>query len=294
MNYLFLIVSFALASTVYGQSGFETDPAKAEFITTDIPNFWKAFDQIDSKRNPFRDYLNTGSDGLKDFIPHRIESAKNLLKVVKKKKADYTLVRDSSYEVTSYNGQIREAYHALKDLYPQAVFPPTYFVIGAFNSGGTSTDVGLIIGVEMQVKMMIIPYIVAHELIHFNQHYDLKKRSLLKQSIMEGSADLVGEFISGGNINKTAMKYGDEHTDVLCKEFVEIMHDEAFHGWLYGSKGKKEGRPNDLGYWMGYRICEAYYNKASDKKQALYDILNIQDFNEFLSESGYLSQYIKR
>ena len=57
--------------------------------------------------------------------------------------------------------------------------------------------------------------------------------------------------------------------------------------WLYNGLDDKRDYPADLGYYMGYKICEAYYNKAQDKKQAVKDILTIQDFEQFLSDSGY-------
>jgi hypothetical protein len=45
---------------------------------------------------------------------------------------------------------------------------------------------------------------------------------------------------------------------------------------------------------MGYQIVAQYFAKATDKKQAIYDILNIKDYNEFLRKSGYLDDFLKR
>ena len=69
---------------------------------------------------------------------------------------------DGSYEVMTQIDQMKACYQNLKKLYEEAVFPPAYFVIGAFNSGGTSTSNGLIMGVEMQQDISKLPYIVAH------------------------------------------------------------------------------------------------------------------------------------
>ena len=291
----FVLILFILAGfNLYAQNAFVTDPAKARFITSDIPRFWKAFDQVGTVKDPFRDYLKDGSPGLKDFIRYRIKSSKYLLKTVKQRKADYERIREDSYKIGSYTGQIRNYYANFKKLYDAAVFPTTYFVIGAFNSGGTSTGAGLIIGVEMQKNIANIPYIVAHELIHFNQKYPGGRTTLLRQSITEGCADFIAELISGKHLDEKAFKYGEEHEQLLCSEFVKIMDDHSYHGWLYGSKGKKKGRPNDLGYWMGYKICKSYYDKAGNKKQAISDMLNIRDFKDFLDKSGYLSPYLKK
>jgi hypothetical protein len=45
--------------------------------------------------------------------------------------------------------------------------------------------------------------------------------------------------------------------------------------------------PADLGYYVGYRITQAYYSKQSDKRRALKDILQIGDFTKFHQASGY-------
>ncbi|WP_301546347.1 MULTISPECIES: hypothetical protein [unclassified Duganella] len=38
---------------------------------------------------------------------------------------------------------------------------------------------------------------------------------------------------------------------------------------------------------MGFRICQANYQNAKDKKQAIVDILNAKDFERLLADSGY-------
>jgi hypothetical protein len=54
---------------------------------------------------------------------------------------------------------------------------------------------------------------------------------------------------------------------------------------LYQSTDKS--RPKDLGYWIGYKIIKSYYMKTKNKMDAVKDILNIQDFNQFLIDSEY-------
>jgi hypothetical protein len=70
------------------------------------------------------------------------------------------------------------------------------------------------------------------------------------------------------------------------------MDSTNYGDWLYGVSGKDD-RPNDLGYWMGYKITEQYFKKSSDKKNAVKEILDIKDFKSFLNKSGYLKRFIK-
>ena len=185
----------------------------------------------------------------------------------------------------------RSTFYALKYWYPPAQFPPVYFIIGAYNSGGTFNEDGLFIGAEMQTNIDNIPYIVAHELIHFQQKNWSENPTLLQQSIIEGSADFLGELISGVNLNKAASEYGKMNEERLCKEFAAFMDTTVYVDWLYGVSGKDD-RPNDLGYWMGYKIVSTYFEKAKDKKKAFAEILDIKDYKAFLHKSGYLKKYL--
>lgn len=56
--------------------------------------------------------------------------------------------------------------------------------------------------------------------------------------------------------------------------------------WLYQGN-RATGRPADLGYWMGYKIAKAYYDKATDKRTAVKEILRFTDSKAFLEASGY-------
>jgi hypothetical protein len=46
-------------------------------------------------------------------------------------------------------------------------------------------------------------------------------------------------------------------------------------------------RPADMGYWIGKRICEAYYAKAGDKRAAMRTLLELRDPKAILAKSGY-------
>ncbi|MBO9151198.1 DUF2268 domain-containing putative Zn-dependent protease [Chitinophaga sp. GCM10012297] len=293
--YLALVTGVLLTQSAKAQAPYPSDPDSAVFITKDINNFWKAFDLFkqDTTTNPFGSaYIDIGSAGVKGFIPNRIKSAEHLLEVVKKREKDYGKVRDITMQMTTKEKQCRSTFYALKYWYPEARFPPVYFVIGAFNSGGTAGETGVYIGAEKQADAEGVPYVVAHELIHFQQKNWPENPTLLQQSIMEGVADFLGELISGRAGDDKAMAYGDQHEERLCEEFVRRMDGTDYQDWLYGVSGKDD-RPNDLGYWMGYKITRQYFRNSPDKKQAVREMLNIKDHKDFLDKSGYLKKYMR-
>ena len=288
-----LILAVSLNLTAQAQK-FPESPLDAKFVTSDIRNFWTAFDSIQlSDSNPFKGYIKKGSIGLQGFVPNRIIGADSLLSMVNKRKDQYEKNREIEPLIKEKEKELKPYFYALEFWYPDAVFPPVYFVVGRFNSGGTTSENGLIIGVEKLNGLESLKELVIHESIHFQQKWpEDGEMNLLEQSIQEGSADFIAEIVTGQHGNIEANRYGKNHKDLLCKEFVGIMNGDNFQDWLYGTTGKDD-RPNDLGYWIGYEIVKAYYDLQQDKKLAIHNILNIKNFEDFLRESGYLKKYIR-
>jgi uncharacterized protein YjaZ len=290
---LVLMTLFAISFNFsFGQSNFSDNPLDAVFETKDSKNFWEAFDKMEkSSENPFIEYMQKGSLGVKGFTENRILNADSLFAVVKKRKADYELSRNVLNGISSKEKRVRAIYSSLKYWHPNAKFPPIYFVYGRFNSGGTSSSDGIIIGTEMLKNLDGVSGLIAHELIHYQQNTK-GKDMLLKWCLLEGGADFIGELISGESINQFSYEYGEQNLDKLCQEFITRLKNPDYQDWLYGTS-KKDDRPNDLGYWIGYKITESYFNKQKDKQKAIDEILNIKDPMQFLKQSGFLDSYIE-
>ncbi|MBS1797058.1 MAG: hypothetical protein JSS81_24740 [Acidobacteria bacterium] len=302
-----------LAAAVCGQN---TNPETAKIVTSDIDLFWKAYDKAkpENNLNVFRDeYLRKGSVGLRDFTKLRIGSSCALVGTIEAAPQYYAALREPSLKVAAYEPQLRASFRRLKELYPEAVFPDVYFMIGRMNSAGTVSPNGLLIGVDMFGKNAgapldgltdwhkavvaptdRIPFIVAHELIHFEQKFPGAGNDgewpLLGKALNEGGADFVGELIAGGNINPHLHEYGNPRERELWLDFKKEMDGKKIENWLYQGNDAKD-RPADLGYYIGYKICESYYKNAKDKKQAVKDILEIRDFAKFLADSRYEEKF---
>ncbi|EZH73786.1 hypothetical protein ATO12_17795 [Aquimarina atlantica] len=289
-------------------SKFAENPDDIKLITSDIDLFWESYDKLlkDTINNSFEAYLRNGSIGLKDFVPDRIESAEKLKELVLSEKQYYSNIRSSSYKILNFKKQIIASCYALEYVYPEAVFPPVYFLIGRTTSGGTASKNGLMIALEVysdgnfttdygrpSLDIEIMPNIVIHELIHFLQKDNPKDETLLKHCIREGTADFIAELVSG---EKTRLAngpdvypYGEKNEQELWIEFNNSRNSKELSPWLYSQT--PDGRPQNLGYWMGYKIVEAYYQKSNDKKKALLDILNIDNYDQFLEQSEYSKKF---
>jgi hypothetical protein len=305
--------SLALAAIVSAQPADPPNhhPDAAQFVTSDIPNFWRVFDHatLQNASALFQtEYIDPGSVGLHDFLQSRIQNGRALAATVAARPRYYAAIRENTLAVDrdpAIKQAIRASFHQLKEIYPDATFPNVYFVIGRMNSAGTVSSHGLLIGVEMNARddntpvdelnawesavtgrAANLPHIVAHELIHIQEPDEKPKPTLLEAAIREGAADFLGELISGAIINNAQHTYGDAHEQALWEEFKKAMTDADVSNWLFQGD-RSQGRPADLGYYIGYRICEAYYRRTPDKQTAVAHILRMSDGPAFLAESGY-------
>jgi hypothetical protein len=87
---------------------------------------------------------------------------------------------------------------------------------------------------------------------------------------------IVSELISG-RVNTTGRE------KMLWFEFKKDMRRNDLSKWIY-NLGVIKDRPADLGYYIGYKICETYYNHMSDKRKAIKNIIEMKDFEKFLDD----------
>jgi len=285
--------------------------------TSDIDNFWIAYDSI--LKTPDREkrlaliqtmYIDNGTEGLKAFVSARNYSAETYIRLINDYPAFWNSVRKNTLAIKSQVSQIEKSIDRLKTLYPSAKPAGIYFTIGGLKSGGTTTENMVLIGAEIaaadtgtdaselsnwlrsvfssQVSGNIVGLNI-HEYIHTQQKG--KGTSLLAQCLQEGSADFIAELVTRQKNLNDYMIYGKNHESTLKLRFRNEMWRRSVTSWLYN--GEKSEHP-DLGYFMGYTICRAYYNAANDKAQAIKEIIELDysskdSVNAFLTKSAYYS-----
>jgi uncharacterized protein YjaZ len=112
-------------------------------------------------------------------------------------------------------------------------------------------------------------------------------RTLLALSIREGSATFLAELVAGGSRHKNeGRRYLEAHEAELWSRFEALMLGPETGDFLW-SQPEDPDQPRDLGYAIGARIVEAYYEKADDKVKAAEVILGITDYPTFLALSEY-------
>jgi hypothetical protein len=286
------------------------DPMKAQLVTTDISNFWQAYDlaQKDTanRLTIYRQYyIDKGTPGLQDYFAMKVGNMRSFVRGHDRRAKFYEAIRPNTLHVESLKPQMIESFQKFKELYAPARFPNVYFVIGNYTSGGTASSNGLLIGTDQLSKTNNIPtdelnlweknnfqpienlpHIIAHELIHFNQDGLAQDTSLLSAALREGMADFFAELISGKTSNERLFAYAKGKEKKIWEDFKKEMWLNRAGNWIANSSQETADHPADLGYWIGYMICKSYYDNAADKKQAAYDILNIKDYKAFYQKSG--------
>jgi predicted Zn-dependent protease DUF2268 len=298
------LFSFGVHAQEALKSAANHDPGTAIISTADVDLFWQAYDEWKTVANSVpdrlaaildRDYIKKGSPGVQDFIPHRIIDGDALAKMILKEPTYYENVRANTERMQSFVPEIRKGFERLKEIYPDAIFPPVYFVIGRRNSGGTESDKGLIIGAEMfsdtgsRIHLNEVVCIVIHELIHYQQQ--AWGGDLTTQVMNEGAADFIAELITGNQIDEDIKPYGDSHEEELWKKFQEDAKRNDSKPWLYNGGDEKHVGPPDLGYYVGYKICQSLYEISVDKGAALRAIIAMKDPKAVIQQSAYSQRF---
>lgn len=291
-----------------------------QIITSDIDNFWLAFDHLalaqsrqDSINIFQREYIDKASPGLIEFFKVRPSASEAYIKAIGSFPKFWHSVRSRTELVKYAKADIEHIYAVYDKNLPDFNPPNVCFVIGTLTSGGTTTEDWVLIGTEVMTadslvdtseftgwlreklgkgnaKTKIAP-IIAHETIHTQQVFP-ENASLLSRAIIEGGADFVPNLLLNLTINKEVHEYGLAHECELWQQFnLDIASKEAANSWFYTTV---KGKPADLGYFIGARICGDFYTQMKDKKKALEIILKTEDHKSLLQKSAYdggCSQY---
>jgi hypothetical protein len=247
-------------------------------------------------------YLDRGTAGVAIFTPNRIESAENLAKAVARATAAYRRAIEVCLPAArQMQGEAQAIIGRIGAMVGERDGATVYVVFGAGNSGGTAGTEGLVLGLEVICSLadsapaaaQVLRDFVAHEMAHVYQSRAGLKESeddLLHQSMVEGFADFVMEKALEGaaRAGEKRQAYGLANEAALWREFKsDVDSRRAKTEWLYVQRMSIPGRPADMGYWIGKRICEAYYAKAGDKRAAMRALLELRDPKAILAESGY-------
>ena len=293
--------------------------SKTKIVTSDIENFWIAYDAINKTTDSLERigiikdlYLSKATDGLKGMINVRDYKDYEFVNAILSYPKYWNSIRPNTANLTKDKEKIEQYFVKLKDVYPELKPTTIYFPIGVFRSAGTYQGSNVLLGAEFllanknsdiselpervrngmrEYMPYDIPLTALHELIH-TQQKRWEHLSIIHRSVAEGVAEFISTLISERPLSP-GVKFGMENEKrVLERYMVEIFRDDDVGNWL-SSKNQNELGVNDLGYYIGYEVCERYYRKSLDHKQALKELIALDysndiEFAKILDGSGFL------
>lgn len=291
------------------------DHNTVEMHFEDIDNFWNAYEKIKYEKNHKKRtkiiqkyYIDASSKGLKLLIEKDNLTAADYATFLKDT-VFFNSIKSVTLATKKDTSKIRHHLRAFEALYPDAKFNDIFFVIGQFKRAGTVIDSTMIIELEKNARSentksaflfndeqlnninhhkSLIPLVV-HEQVHVNQK-NINTRTLLSKSICEGSADFL-MFLQTGQLPSSLQEtysYGKANEAKLWAKFqtdLDINYKYIKTDWFYNYD--RDDIPPDLGYFMGFKICEKYYNDAKDKVKAIEFMLDSSNSEKVLELSNY-------
>jgi len=272
-----------------------------EVSTQDVHRFVDIMhrNESDWDCSALRPYFDSASAGLRAYDGKFHVGVDELCRALKSQPARYEKIGALLPALDSAATQVRAVFARYRTLDPDARMPDAYFVVGNGIAAGTTTRgpaPQILVGVELIHSTTGLTWTLSHELAHTQQSYPMwgsltvgpmfLRATVLRQAIVEGSADLVAELLTG--LPKRDA-YAEAHEAELWRDFQRHMDSRDYRRWFYNGRDSvgRGGWPPDLGYWIGYRIARSFFYRRSDSAGALHDILTIQDFHDFLARSGY-------
>ena len=294
-------MAMAMACGDAGRPSGASAPASGFISTRDVHHFVAAMRRMtpgDSGCAWLEPYFRGATDGLVAYNRHFGVHQATLCSAVLRSPARYARIDSARASFDSGAVRTEHLFEAFERIYPAARPVAVYFVVGT--GIAAETNVGLIDPVVLIDAIRhrsigdVAPALL-RELIRAQQHFPVLgaltdgpqflRGSVLRHSIEEGSADFLVALVTGEVRHNS---YAERHEAKLWNDFRRDMYGTDYSHWLYNDQYPARGTlPPNLGYWMGYQITQAFYEKATDKTRAIHDILNIQDFDDFLTRSGY-------
>jgi hypothetical protein len=288
--------------------GYALSAGSARLVYDDLERFDAALARLPDSQDGWpgvfdAHYLAGATRGLNTYAKTYDVTGERLARMIAREPGGWQACRLTDH-IRAQEPAVRRALEGFERVYPRAVFPPVSFVAGGERAGGMNGVAGVMIGAELYRQdragcggraLVVrpsseVPCIVVHELVHFNHaaatpHRYFREWSNLARAIKEGSADFVAELAAGCHINARAHEWGRSREAELWAEFQQVLDSRETGDWFWV---EPEGeRPADLGYFVGYNIVRAFYDRTPDKAEAVRRILTVSDYRRFLAESGY-------
>jgi len=304
LTLLFTGACLILISKTTAQPGYPDSYQQAEIVYADLEHFVEATQELQSNPDTLgvlqKMYFDRGSEGLKEFISRHQLTPELMRDAMAADPERYARIPDFLSKVTELQQTYQDLMKAFGQVLPNAIYPPTYLLVGANRGIGQASQKGQLITItRVSDDPEKLQKLIVHELSHFQQVMAMGGQkyialysapdNMLGLCLREGGAEFLTSLVLDDITQSAALQYVEEDEARLKDKFTEDLKVQNSDYWLWASLQQK-AHPKLLGYAMGYKICESYYKKAGDKNGALQQILRMDDDLAFLKASAYLGK----
>jgi uncharacterized protein YjaZ len=264
---------------------------------SDVSNFFQMKDSVRLARDTasqlaiiHRLYMEKASEGLIAFMRNKTDLDRKWLSLLETQPVFWDSLQMRFPLISKAATGLEKQIGHFAVMYPGLKPAKTFFLIGIRQQGGTIRGNLSIIGAEVVLSNATttekdLIRMGLHEFVHTQQaRPDFQKIDVLTSSIREGAGDFIASLVSGIPTDEPYTRFGKEHEQQVWEKFREEMNTTLNDNWVStGDNPRLMAR--DLGYFVGYQICQSYYARATDKKTALKEIIEL----DYSSKEAVLS-----
>jgi hypothetical protein len=304
-----------------------TEKKQGNIITSDVTNFWQAYDKIQTTQDSIQQiqylkelFIDKGTPGLKGVIKARRYTIAEYHKAITTYPKFWNTLRPNTLKINEYTENIERGVGQFIKLYPDAKPAKIYFTVGAFRTGGTTINNKVLIGSEIALadatvdtselkkdhahlpkyfktntpeKSIVFGNV--HEYIHTQQDTTIAN-SLLSRTLIEGVAEFISEEALNVSSPNEAVIYGKKNDQKIKEAFVKEMFTQFEVMWFWGNTNN-QFKTGDIGYYVGYAISKSYFEQAKNKEKAIKEMIELAYLDEkkvyqFVDDSKYFDKSI--
>ena len=268
-------------------------------------------------------YFENASEGMRGWLDRYGTKPALMVKTIKYFPKYYDYLSTIDTKLMSYEEEISKGLDGIRKLYPSEFvhIPPIYYFI-LFSGGGSVEMTANMMSVDYfgmhedldhsefdrigglypegkfhLVDVELIPHVTVHETAHLLQAYmqgeidyvsiyEQENQTIQAYAIREGGADFL-TWHGAGLIDSVKAAYGDTHEKELWQAMEPILEEniDDHKGWFSGKNPDHPDWPFQIGYYMGFKMVQHYFEQSEDKEAALTLIFNAnqpEDFQKFV------------
>ena len=284
------------------QPNYPTNPENAQLIYSDVENFVEAFEKLQHTTDTItvlnKYYFDEATPGLKEYISRHNLTPALLKNAIQKDPERYHKIAGFLGNQESFRPEFKETMLQFSEVLPSAMYPPTYLLVGANRGIAQASKFGQLVTITRVLdREVALKKLIVHELAHFQQAISMgiqtygalyaSPNNMLGLCLREGGAEFITSLVLNDITQSKGLEYFNSNEYSLKTRFIQDLSQHDAQYWLWDSIDDLN-TPALLGYVVGFKICDAYYQRASNKENALQEILLMTTPETVLELSKYL------